>query len=71
MDPAGEARMVSSMTWRRASEGILITTKGRQKVSGVAHGKGVDMIKHIAFSGNSLSVNAVLYANQSWKKRLL
>ena len=55
MDPAGEARMVSSMTWRKASEGILITTKGRKEGSGgkmanffvaIAHGKGPVMAKH-------------------------
>lgn len=53
--PAGEARAVSSMTWRRKQEGLVITTKGRKEGSGgkmakffvaISYGKGVVMCHH-------------------------
>ena len=51
-NPAGEARAVSSMTWREPNEGLAITTKGRKEGSGgkmanffvaISHGNGVVM----------------------------
>ena len=51
-NPAGEARAVTSMTWRRPDEGLKITTKGRKEGSGgkvanffvaVSYDKGVVM----------------------------
>ena len=51
-NPAGEARAVSSMTWRKPDEGLEITTKGRKEGSGgkmanffvaVSYNKGVVM----------------------------
>ena len=54
-NPAGEARAVSSMTWRKPNEGVAITTKGRKEGSGgkmanffvaISHGNGVVMCHH-------------------------
>jgi len=54
-NPAGEARAVSSMTWRKPNEGVAITTKGRKEGSGgkmanffvaISHGSGVVMCHH-------------------------
>ena len=54
-NPAGEARIVSSMTWRRPNEGVAITTKGRKEGSGgkmanffvgISYGTGVVMCHH-------------------------
>lgn len=59
-DPAGEARAVSSMTWRRHDEGLQITTKGRKEGNGkvakffvaVAYKKGVVMCHHHTWTIN-------------------
>eukprot|EP00794_Sanderia_malayensis_P019367 gene19367-21287_t len=54
-NPAGEARAVSSMIWRRHDEGLKVTTKGRKEGSGgkvakffvaISHNKGVVMCYH-------------------------
>ena len=60
-NPAGEARAVTSMTWRRPDEGLKITTKGRKEGSGgkvakffvaVSYGKGVVMCHHHTWTIN-------------------
>ena len=54
-NPWQEARAISSMTWRKPSEGLKVTTKGRKEGSGgrmanffvaISHKHGVVMCKH-------------------------
>ena len=54
-NPAGEARAVSSMTWRRRQEGLQMITKGRKEDSAgkmanffvaISYGRGVVMCHH-------------------------
>ena len=67
---SGEARAASSMTWRRPSEGLLLTTKGKKEGSGgkmanffvaIAHGKGVVLCKHHEWkiTGENFGLNIV------------
>ena len=58
-NPAGEARIVSSMTWRRPNEGVAITTKGRKEGSG---GKMANF-----FVGISYRTGVVMCHHHDWK----
>jgi len=55
INPCGEARATSSMTWRKASEGPRVTTKGKKEGSGgrmanffvgILHRHGVVLCEH-------------------------
>jgi len=55
INPCGEARATSSMTWRKASEGLRVTTKGKKEGSGgrmanffvgILHRHGVVLCEH-------------------------
>ena len=68
-NPAGEARAVTSMTWRRPDEGLQITTKGRKEGSGgkvakffvaVAYGKGVVMCHHHEWTINGKNFSKLI-----------
>ena len=71
-NPAGEARSVASMTWRRPCEGLEMSTKGRKEGSGgkmckffvaIAYDHGVVMCTH-----HTWTINGANFANQIIKK---
>ena len=68
-NPAGEARAVSSMTWRRPDEGLKITTKGRKEGSGgkmanffvgISYNKGVVMCHNYTWTINGANFSNVI-----------
>jgi len=58
-NPCGEARATSSMTWRKPSEGLRVTTKGKKEGSG---GRMANF-----FVGISFSKGVVLCEHHKWK----